>query len=421
MENNDKKFKRKKILKIVGISVLGIFICLAVGITCFSVFYLSGTNSKSNLVNVKAIAPGKNEPVNILLAGVDVGSNDKSDSNKTNSNTKEANSVVLFHYEPKNDKLQVISIPRDSLIKVDKKAAKLNYATSVDGAKFLQSSVESLMNVKVNYYVQLDYTAFRNIINSMGGVTMSVNNKMNYDDNVQNLHIHFDSGSTQKLDGQKAEEYYRWVKNNNSTNILSGDEVRMKNQQTFLQTSMAKFTRFSTIIKYPAIISSISKNIESNMSTYDVLKYARAFSNLDRSNVTMNVANGLSVGVDGNRYYILDSATNNKLLGKTVKTNDDVKKAAVKIEILNGTTKNGFAKGFKSQLNSKGFTNITTGNAPQKPVEVTKFTYYGTDENELIKINDDMGNVIKANDYEYVNGKNNKYDIVVVLGNDINK
>lgn len=120
MENNDKKFNGKKILKIVGIPILAIFICLAVGITCFSVFYLSGTNSKSNLVNVKADNPGKNQPVNILLAGVDVGSNDKSDSNK-NNNTKEANSIILFHYEPKNNKLQIISIPRDSLIKVDKK------------------------------------------------------------------------------------------------------------------------------------------------------------------------------------------------------------------------------------------------------------------------------------------------------------
>ncbi|WP_026884863.1 LCP family protein [Clostridium akagii] len=420
MENNKKDFNVKKILKRVGIPILAIFICLAVGITCFSVFYLSGTNSKSNLVNVKAVVPEKNQPVNILLAGVDVGSNDTGDSSKV-SNSNQANSIVLFHYEPENKKLNIVSIPRDSLIKVDKKAAKLNYATSVDGAKFLQSSVENLMNIKVNYYVQLDYTSFRNIINSIGGITMNVNKKMDYDDNVQNLHIHFDNGSTQNLDGQKAEEYYRWVKNNNDTAILSGEIGRIKNEQTFLETTMNKFSRFSTIIKYPAIISSVSKNIESNMSTYDVLKYARAFSHLDKSKVTMSVANGLTVGIDSNKYYLMDDAANSKLLGSSVKAKADVKKADVKIEILNGTTKNGFAKGFKTQLNSKGFTNITTGNAPQKPVAVTKLTFYGTDENNLTKINDDMGNVIKASDYELVEEKSNKYDIIVVLGDDINK
>ncbi len=157
------------------------------------------------------------------------------------------------------------------------------------------------------------------------------------------------------------------------------------------------------------------------MSTYDVLKYARTFSHLDKSKVTMNVAKGLNVGIDGNEYYLDDIADNNKLLGSNVNTIDDVKKADIKIEILNGTTKNGFAKGFKTQLNSKGFTNITTGNAPQKPVAVTKFTFYGTDENNLTKINDDMGNVIKVNDYELVEEKSNKYDIVVILGNDIIK
>lgn len=414
------KTRKNKILKVVIIIILAIFICLAVGITFFTVFYLSGTNSKSNLINVKAVEPAKDAPVNILLAGVDIGSKDANDTTK-GDNIKKANSIILFHYEPKNKNLKIISIPRDSLIEVDNKAQKLNYASSVDGPKYIVNSVQKLMNTKINYYVQLDYASFRNIINSLGGVTMNINNKMNYDDKVQDLHIHFAKGSTIKLNGQQAEEYYRWVKNNDGTGLLSGDTGRIKNQQSFINESMNNFSRFSTIFKYPSIISTLSKSIESNMSTYDVFKYARAFSHLDKTKVTMYTAKGLNVAIDNNEYYLLDAASNNKLLGNNTKVKNDIDKKSLKIDILNGTTKNGLAKNFKTALEENGFTDITTGNSPQKPIDKTKVTFYGIDEDKIPEVKDYMGNDIKANSYELIQEKSKKYDIVILLGNDINK
>jgi hypothetical protein len=157
------------------------------------------------------------------------------------------------------------------------------------------------------------------------------------------------------------------------------------------------------------------------MSTYDVLKYARIFSHLDKSKVTMCTAEGLNVGIGGNEYYLIDTAGNNKILDANAKVSDDVNKQALKIEILNGTTKNGLAKGFKTDLNNKGFTNITTGNSPQKPIDKTKVTFYGIDEDKISEIKNDMGNDIDANSYELVQEKSEKYDIVILLGNDINK
>jgi LCP family protein required for cell wall assembly len=419
MENN-KTIKKNKVLKVILVIVLSIFICLAVLITFFTVFYLNGTNSKSSFINVKAVKPNGDAPVNILLAGVDVGSKDINDTTK-GDDIKKANSIILFHYEPENKDLKIISIPRDSLINVDKEPQKINYASSVDGPKYVVSSVESLMNTKINYYVQLDYPAFRNIIDSLGGVTMNINKNMNYDDNAQDLHINFQNDTTVKLDGQQSEEYYRWVKNNDGTGLVSGDIGRIKDQQSFIDASMQKFGGFSTIFKYPSIISALSKNIESNMSTYDVLKYARIFSHLDKSKVTMCTAEGLNVGIGGNEYYLIDTAGNNKILDANAKVSDDVNKQALKIEILNGTTKNGLAKGFKTDLNNKGFTNITTGNSPQKPIDKTKVTFYGIDEDKISEIKNDMGNDIDANSYELVQEKSEKYDIVILLGNDINK
>lgn len=421
MENSKKKFRNNKVFKAFIIIILVIFICLAVGITFFTVFYLSSTNSKSNLVNVKAVKPESNEPVNILLAGVDVGSKDANDTSTivNGSNQKKANSLVVFHYEPKTNKLSIVFVPNNSFIKVDGEAQKLNYASAVDGPKYIVSSVEGLMNIKVNYYVQVDYSTFRNVIDSLGSVKMSIDKKMNYDDVAQDLHIHFDAGSTVKLDGAQAEEYYRWIKNNDETSNVS-DTVRIKNDQAFMTAAMDKFNSFSTLFKYPSIISVLSNDIESNMTIYDILKYARTFSHLKQPNIAMYTAKGLDVTIEDNNYYLLDKAANDKLLGVTSKTST-INKGNLKIEVLNGTTTSGLAKQYKTALNNKGFTNVTTGNSPQKPIANTKMTFYGVDQNSVAEVKDDIGDAVNASSYELITDKSKKYDIVIVLGNDIIK
>ncbi|MDD3223828.1 MAG: LCP family protein [Clostridium sp.] len=406
----EKKFdvKNRKVLKKVLIVIFSIFICVAIVLTFFTLFYLNGTNSKSNYVNVKAYAPKNNENVNILVTGVTARGNQ----------SKETNSIVLFHYEPQTKKLKVVSVPRDSLIKVDGKNQKLRTANSVDGPKFIVSSVQNLMNIKVNYYVQLDYDSFKNIMNSLGPVEVNVNSNMNYDDSAQKLHINLQKGP-QQLNAEKAEEYYRWVKNNDGKGLADGDLGRIKNDQQYIESAMSKAGRLSTIVKYPSIISSISKNIESNMTTNEVIKYARLFSHVNKSNVSFVTASGIDLTIDGeDKYYIMNNSKNAEILNNSKESKYTSYEASLKVDVLNGTEKNGFAKECKTVLNDRGFKTVTTGNAPKKPVDATKVTFYGLDQSKIAQIKDDMGSSVNSNDYELVNEKSSKYDVVVVLGND---
>lgn len=418
MDGENQRTTSKKILKIVVIAILAVIVCIGVGVTCFTAFYLSSTNSKSNSININASAPAKNEAVNILVAGVDTASNDSGDSVKINT-VKKANSIVLLHYDPKNENLKVVSIPRDTMIKLNEKRQKISISNSVNGPKYLVNNVEELMNTKVNYYVQLDYNAFKDVIDSLGGVDVNINNKMDYDDNLQNLHINFDKGVTH-LNGQKAEEYFRWVKNNDGKFIAGEDLGRIKNQQQLIDAAIKKFSRFSTIFKYPAIISSVSKDIVTNMTPNQIIKYARTFSHLKNQNISITTAKGLDVSIEGNKYFLVDTAGNSANLSaaKAVNKSDNINKSALKINIQNGTTKNGLAKSYQTKLNEKGFTNITTGNAPKKPVEATKVTFYGVDESKLIQINNDMSGSIKTDNYELIPQKSS-HDVVIVLGNDL--
>jgi LCP family protein required for cell wall assembly len=419
--DKEKMFKFKKLTKVAIIIALAIIVCIGVGVTCFTTFYLSSTNSKSNSINVMASSPSKDEAVNILLAGVDIGSNNSGDTIKRDT-TKKANSIVLLHYEPTNKNLKIISIPRDTMIKIDSKRQKINMSNSVDGPKYLVNNVQTLMNTKINYYVQLDYSAFRNIIDSLGGIDVNIDKKMNYDDNVQNLHIDFNKGVTH-LNGEKAEQYFRWVKNNASKDLDGDDLERIRNQHTVMDAVIKKFSRFSTVFKYPSIISAVSKNVETNMSPNQIMKYARTFSNLKSQNISITTAKGLNATVEDEKYYLIDTAGNSSNLSKdkTVNKADEINKANLKIDIQNGTDKNGLAKNYKTALNKKGFTNITTGNVAKKPVNLTKVTFYGVDENKLIQIKNSMGDFIKTDNYELIPQKSSTHQVVIVLGNDLVK
>jgi anionic cell wall polymer biosynthesis LytR-Cps2A-Psr (LCP) family protein len=69
---------------------------------------------------------------------------------------------------------------------------------------------------------------------------MEISSNMNYDDDSQNLHIHFEKGETVHLDGEKAEEFFRWRKNNNGTGLAEGDLGRIENQHMFIEKVIDK-------------------------------------------------------------------------------------------------------------------------------------------------------------------------------------
>ncbi len=88
---------------------------------------------------------------------------------------------------------------------------------------------------------------------------MYIEQDMNYDDPGQDLHIHFNKGETVHLDGKKAEEFFRWRKNNDGTGLANGDVDRIKNQQKFMNAVIDKVLSVSTITKIDSIAEILNK------------------------------------------------------------------------------------------------------------------------------------------------------------------
>lgn len=397
-------------IKKVLITISVILICLIVGTTGFAYISLSSMKTSSKDINLEASPAAGKDTVNFLVTGVDIGNSEAGVDNTA----QRTDTIMVISYNPSAKTIKVTSIPRDTKVQINGKNAKINSAVPIGGAKYLANAIENMLGIKINYYMQVDYAAFRSIIDAIGGVDVNIENKMDYDDPAQNLHIHFNKG-TQHLNGQKAEEFFRWRKNNDGTGFAEGDLGRIKAQHSFIEAVVQKLKTKRVIFKYPAILKAISKNTKTNMSASEIVKYASAALKVNKSNISMSTLKGTSVYIKGISYFVYDSKSSDQTTDdKTISKSANVDIKNLKLEILNGTETNGLAKRYKDKLIKKGFSNITTGNVPKKPVKKTTATLYGIDEESVTEIKNKLG----IENVELVGSKNEKADIIIIMGQD---
>jgi LCP family protein required for cell wall assembly len=408
---------KKRKLKLVFFTVVLIIISITSITSIVFTSYLSEFSSglKNSGAKIEpSINKDKKEPINILIMGVDIGIPGASEKN----NHQRTDTIILLNYNPQSESTNIISIPRDTLIKINGKNQKINAANVFGGVQYLIESVQQLLEVKVNYYSKIDYAGFREIIDIIGGVDITIKNNMDYDDSAQNLHIHFNKGETIHLDGQKAEEYFRWRKNNDGSGLSDGDLGRIENQQVFIEKIMEKFKSPTIITKVPAILKALPKYVETNMPAESIIKYGTAIATVDKENISMNTLQGDLANVDDISYVVYNKVKNkdilNSLNGDSVAVSQsvDLERSKLKVQVLNATAKSGLASNVAAKFKEKGYSDVTIGNASKKSKSAV--TAFAVDK----KIGEELEKDFNLNNIEYKTKKEGKYDIVVVLGDD---
>lgn len=286
----------KKRLLIGGIS-LGVVV--AIFLVVMGVSAILSEKSEENLdeevITVDQIAPvdkasGK---INVLILGVDV------EGLRTDT-------IIVASYDLDNDKINMLSIPRDTRMYVGSKYQKINAAhaiTQKGGIKGPQGSIEAvtrLTGIPINYYVEFSFSAFRDVIDALGGIEFDVPRDMNYEDPVQDLYIHLKKGP-QLLDGDKAEQLVRFRR------YPEGDIARVRMQQEFMKAVAEQKLNASIIEKIPDLFRTFQDNIKTNFTIVDVMKYLPNLSDLKSENITMYQVPGNYNDTDyGASYWIPD-------------------------------------------------------------------------------------------------------------------
>ncbi len=203
----------------------------------------------------------------ILLVGTDDG----------NGN---ADTIMVVSYDVPAHIVNVVSIPRDTLVDVTRRVKKINAAYSIGGVDEVEREVEALLGIPIDYTCNADIKAFMALVDAVDGVEFYVPCDMDYDDPYQNLSIHYTEG-TKTLTGQQAMEVARFRKNNDGSGY--SDLGRVETQRGILTAVAKKVLSWSSMSRIKEFIGIFDSYVETNLSVTDMIWFATQAMSLDFS------------------------------------------------------------------------------------------------------------------------------------------
>ena len=207
--------------------------------------------------------------INVLIVGVD--------KSKALSDV-----IMVVRYDEEHNKVMAMSIPRDTYVNYKGRTMLINsvYGTGKisggegGGINALCEKVTTLTGLKINYYVQFEVGTFAKLVDELGGVQFNVPQNMNYDDPVQDLHIHLKKGN-QILNGKDAESMVRF------RGYPQADLKRVEVQQDLFKALIQQKLKLSYVTKIPTVYASIRNDVKCNMGLDEMLKYGKSMLNLN--------------------------------------------------------------------------------------------------------------------------------------------
>lgn len=206
--------------------------------------------------------------------------------------------VATVDFEKKA--VYALSIPRDTRADIPgHRTFKVNAAYAWGGLETAKQTVENLLGITIDRVVLVRLEGFKRIVDLLGGVEIDIEKDMHYVDRKQKLYIHLKKGY-RLLDGEKAMQYVRF------RHDPLGDLGRIQRQQKFLKALAAKMFQWQEIDKLPELTRQIMEQIETDMTTREVLHLARFGKDLPPERIFMGVLPGQPQNIDGLSYYIPD-------------------------------------------------------------------------------------------------------------------
>lgn len=233
------------------------------------------------------------KPFTILLLGIDSEGQGIKESSSFNGDT-----IMLVSFDPVTLNATIFSIPRDTYVKMacGGRLNKIN-AASWGGTSCMVKTVQDLTGINVDYYAKINFKGVVDLVNVLGGVTVDVpisfceqNSNREFGDAL----ICLEPG-VQKLDGEQALAFAR-----HRHSLPLGDFQRAQHQQMIVEAMIQSMKSVRSVNDFYSILNAISNNIDTNMSTNEMLSFYNVAKNLliKSGDVNLNITKTYLTGYD---------------------------------------------------------------------------------------------------------------------------
>ena len=308
----------------------------------------------------------------VLIMGRDTGGGGNTDT------------MLLASYDVTNQKVTVMSIPRDTMVNVPWDVKKINsvyawYGGGDDGIKAVYKEIAQLVGFEPDYRVVVEWDAVGEIVDAMGGVYFDVPYNMNYHDPYQDLVIEQAKGY-RLLTGDDAMQVIRWRHNDDGTGYPNSDLGRIQTQQNFLKEVIKQLLQLKNVTKIGEFAQVFQNNVETDMAFQEMLWFGQqaVLGGLKMENVNFTTM--------PNKIASAYSRTVSKVYGRDMNQSYVVPKANELLDLVNNSLSPFVEKSTLSDLdimsvNRDGSVSSSTGYvedkvAAQPPVKI------GTPEKE---------------------------------------
>lgn len=208
---------------------------------------LSIKKNKSNIDITK-------DSYNIYISGIDTY------GNITNVSRSDVN--ILATVNPVKKEILLTNIPRDYYVKLHSfnEYDKLTHA-GIYGIDESISTIEDLLDTKINYYVKVNFTSLIDIVDALDGIVVNSNYSFTTVDGYS-----FKKGNNY-LDGKEALSFARERKA-----FKEGDRIRGENQQLILTSIINKATSTKIITNYTEILKAVKGKFITNIKDEEITK-----------------------------------------------------------------------------------------------------------------------------------------------------
>ena len=181
--------------------------------------------------------------------------------------------MMLCRYDSQEHKMNICSLPRDTLVNISASVKKLNnvYASNNGSIDALMDGVKDITGFRPDSYVLIDTKIFVQVIDAMGGVDFDVPVNMNYEDFVQNLYIHINKGY-QHLNGTQTMQVFRF-----RHTYSNGDLGRIDVQHDLIKACASQWLQLGNWNKLLPAAKIILDNADTNLSYGNMQWYAKEF------------------------------------------------------------------------------------------------------------------------------------------------
>jgi LCP family protein required for cell wall assembly len=202
-------------------------------------------------------------------------------------------SILIVSLLPQSHHTSLVSIPRDlwvqnadtqtfTKINAVYENASNNNQSPADGGKATADTAGSVTGMNVKYWMTINFTGFRDLINSIGGIDVYVPDSFsaeypaNDDPNIDASYkvVTFTKGN-QHMDGETAIEYARARKT--IDNPAEGtDFARSARQQIIVKAALSKIKQITTWPKMFDALNALQDTIRTNLSLLDLTRFSLA-------------------------------------------------------------------------------------------------------------------------------------------------